>query len=801
MSNLNARVSGRAIAFIDTQVEDYQSLIAGVKPGTEVVVLDRAKDAIDQITQVLAAHNNIDSIHIVSHGSSGSLQLGKTRFSLDNLETYSQQLQQWRNALTAGADILIYGCNVGSGPRICPIVRQGINSLSHSESRLKLRSCSNVIKLEKGRFLVIRSTQDRGFQPVIEKSARSQLKPTAENLNKQFNKQLNQQSSTEDFRYETGVLTPGGSGASAINFESAIELEIASNKSAIDLESANNKSAIPYGIASLHELDGFTFIKRIAQLTNANVAASKNLTGSAAKGGDWELEVRTGNIKTPLVFTPETLANYEYVLNFSAATNFNSGFATTATPVKIDTDDFNGDGFLDLAVANLGSRDISILLGTGTGSFGTATNLFNPGNENPFSIAIRDLNGDGKLDLAVANPVSEGNGGFVSIRLGTGNGSFSNPTNFGEGIDPKSIASGDFNGDGKLDLITASANSNNLSLFLGDGSGSFSTAVNIINSGGSLDVTTADLNGDGKLDLVSSNGEATNNISVLLGDGTGNFSAPVNFSAGTGNHFITTADLNGDSKLDLVAASNTISNDIISVLLGDGTGNFGTATNFSVGLSPESVVAGDFNADGKIDLAASNGASGNVSVLLGDGTGNFNNATNFSVGTYPRFIAAGDFNVDGKLDLATPNFTSQDVSILLNVAANFGAINYSAIEGSTDTVVNLPVTLNATPAVDVTSAIVLNPISTATQNSDYTISPTTVSFPANTTNLTQNVAVTIKADNIPENSETVVLNLGNITGGSAGTIPQTTLTISDTAPTPTPATPAPTPATPAPTPA
>ncbi|NJS10584.1 MAG: DUF4347 domain-containing protein [Microcoleus sp. CSU_2_2] len=564
-----------------------------------------------------------------------------------------------------------------------------------------------------------------------------------------------------------------------------------------------NAEILLYGCNVAEGNLGKAFVRRLSQLTGASVAASAKLTGSVEKGGDWLLEVTAGKIAAPLALRSEIIAAYSHVFSsFSTAANFSAGFATTATPVKIDTGDFNGDGLPDLAVANLGSRDISILLGTGTGSFNTATNLSNPGNENPFAIAIRDLNGDGKLDLAVANPISEGNGGFVSIRLGIGNGNFSDPSNFGEGIDPKSIAAGDFNGDGKLDLATASANSNNLSMLLGDGIGSFSTPVNIINSGGSLDVATADLNGDNKLDLVSSNDESTNNISVLLGDGTGNFSTPVNFSAGTGNHFINAGDLNDDGKLDLVAASNSISNESISVLLGDGTGNFGIATNFSVGLSPEAVITGDFNNDGKIDLAAPNGGSHNVSVLLGDGTGSFGTATNFSVGTYPRSIAAGDFNADGKLDLATPNFTSQDVSILLNIAANFGAANYSAIEGSTDTVVNVPVTLNATPAVDFTSAIVINPSSTATQDLDYTFSPTTISFPAGTTTLTQNLQVTIKADNIPENNETVVLNLGSITGGSTGKIPQTTLTISDTAPTPTPipVTPTPTPVTPTPTP-
>ncbi|MEG5150810.1 DUF4347 domain-containing protein, partial [Microcoleus sp. AT9b-C2] len=136
MPNLNNQVSPSAIAFIDTQVENYQSLIAGVTPGTEVVVLDGNKDAIDQITEILGLRSNIDSIHIVSHGAPGSLQLGNGCLSADNVETYSEKLQQWRSALTVDADILIYGCNVASASGAYPKVRQGMNSLSQSSSRL-----------------------------------------------------------------------------------------------------------------------------------------------------------------------------------------------------------------------------------------------------------------------------------------------------------------------------------------------------------------------------------------------------------------------------------------------------------------------------------------------------------------------------------------------------------------------------------------------------------------------------------------------------------------------------------------
>jgi Domain of unknown function (DUF4347) len=186
MPNYNCQVSGSVIAFIDAQVPDYQSLVAGVKTGTEVVILDADRDAIAQMTQVLSRRTNIDSIHIISHGSPGSLQIGTTRFSLDNLEAYSQQLRQWRSAFTDSADILIYGCNVGSGPRVCPQVRRGFKSPPHSESRLKPTGDS-IIKQSTGRNRV--SGKDSASKPIfigeksglfefIENDARSQLKPT-----------------------------------------------------------------------------------------------------------------------------------------------------------------------------------------------------------------------------------------------------------------------------------------------------------------------------------------------------------------------------------------------------------------------------------------------------------------------------------------------------------------------------------------------------------------------------------------------------------------------------------------------
>jgi len=402
--------------------------------------------------------------------------------------------------------------------------------------------------------------------------------------------------------------------------------------------------------------------------------------------------------------------------SFGAATNFNAGTG----PGSVAVGDFNGDGRLDLAVANSGGGNVSILLGNGAGSFGAATSF--AAGTGPSSVAVGDINGDGKLDLAVANS----GGGNVSILIGNGAGSFGAATNFTVGTTPRSVAIGDFNGNGKPDLAVANAGGN-VSVLLGDGAGSFGSAVNFPAGTSPSSVITRDVNKDGKLDLVVAN-NGSSNISVLHGDGTGSFGAPANFPAGAnpfavaigdfnkdgkpdlavanagssnvsilGNttpftssgsvamsaptniptssfpfavgtkpEAVAIGDFNRDGKLDIVVANSDTNN--VSIVLGNGAGSFGAPTVFSVGVTgvnPESLAIGDFNGDGKLDLAVANYNSSNVSILLGTGTGSFGPATIVPVGLYPHSVVIGDINGDGKLDLAVPNSGDSNVSILL----------------------------------------------------------------------------------------------------------------------------------------
>jgi hypothetical protein len=269
---------------------------------------------------------------------------------------------------------------------------------------------------------------------------------------------------------------------------------------------------------------------------------------------------------------------------------------------------------------------VSVLLGHGDGSFGPASD-FAIGGFNPTSVGVADLNGDGKLDLAVTASNGDGSIPFVSILLGDGNGAFGAPAQFLVGSDPKSVVIGDFNHDGKLDLAIA----NNLS----------------------------------------------DNVSILLGDGTGNFNTATNFPVGSpGPSSIAAGDFNGDGNLDLaVANSGSGIGSTTSILMGDGTGAFGPPTDFVVGSSgsaqPYSVAVGDLNCDGKLDLAVANINETNVSVLIGTGTGTFDAALNFLVGNQgsgPISVALADFNGDGKLDLATADYSEDFVSVLLNTA-------------------------------------------------------------------------------------------------------------------------------------
>jgi CSLREA domain-containing protein len=210
----------------------------------------------------------------------------------------------------------------------------------------------------------------------------------------------------------------------------------------------------------------------------------------------------------------------------------------------------------------------------------------------------------------------------------------------------------------------------------GAGNASFSFYFeNVTPAGNQITATATDSAGD------TSEFSACFTAAAVTACGAGSFSAATTFPVSGSPVAVAVGDFNGDGKRDLALAGQV--SGTLSVLLGDGAGGFGAATSFAVGAGPQSVAVADFNGDGHQDIATANRNSNNVSILLGDGTGGFSAATNFNAGTSPDGIVAADFNGDGKLDLAVSNGGTDNVSILLgNGAGNFGAATNFALSDS-----------------------------------------------------------------------------------------------------------------------
>jgi hypothetical protein len=379
---------------------------------------------------------------------------------------------------------------------------------------------------------------------------------------------------------------------------------------------------------------------------------------------------------------------------FRAPKSYESGGISVRSVAVADV---NGDGKPDLLVANQCGNDIhctgigsvGVLLGNGDGSFQPAF-TYESGGYQPMSLAVGDVNGDGKPDLLVANSceteITHCDIGVVGVLLGNGDGTFQTAVGYGtSGYDAMSIAVGDVNADGRPDLLVAnycagagSCDHGSLAVLLGNGDGTFQ-AAQLYNSGGPdvSYVTANDVNSDGKLDLIAANAGSVVGVAVLLGNGDGTFQTARTYSSGDQSpRSIAVEDVNGDGNPDLLVANECADNycghGSAGVLLGNGDGTFRAALTYnSSGIWPFSIVVGDVNGDGQPDLLVANECFGEcdssvVDVFLRNGDGTFQTPQQYkSGGKNPISMALADVNGDGKLDAVVAN--NDVVGVLLNM--------------------------------------------------------------------------------------------------------------------------------------
>jgi uncharacterized membrane protein len=473
---------------------------------------------------------------------------------------------------------------------------------------------------------------------------------------------------------------------------------------------------------SFAQVRNFVFLFTAAFTLVTAFAASAQETGPAPDHDrPWQHFARSGagEAQGSPVSTPQSDEMFSQPpvvgpVNFrKAVPHKTSGY----NPYSVAIADVNGDGKPDLIIANEEQRktdpegSISVMFGRGDGTFHAAVN-YSSGGESAYSVAVADVNGDGKLDLVVANGCfgSDCSAGSVGVLLGKGDGTFKKAVIYRSGaasVFGSHVAVGDLNGDGKLDLAVANTGSGCgsgcpeglIGILLGNGDGTFRKAKTYRTGGfdGIGWVEIADVNGDKKPDLVVANYCATEcsyppvegSVGVLLGNGDGTFKAVKTYpSGGDGAASVAVADLNNDGKPDLLVANcgpeacgPGSPGGNVGVLIGNGNGTFKPVVNYPAANSPFDVVAADVNGDGKLDIVVSNWGTPNagtndgaVTVLPGRGNGTFRPAQTFpSGGAEAPSVAVADVNQDGRPDIVlacvadTLNQTSTGVvTVLIN---------------------------------------------------------------------------------------------------------------------------------------
>jgi len=322
-----------------------------------------------------------------------------------------------------------------------------------------------------------------------------------------------------------------------------------------------------------------------------------------------------------------------------------STYDVGSSPWSISVADFDDDGDLDISTGNWGSSNVSILLNDGNGVFAPQA-LYDVGNY-PKSVLAAELNGDSDMDIAIAN--THPNAKSLSVLFNYGDGTFAPEMVVPVGDVVSGMTVADVDNDGNFDLVSLSG-TNRAEIFINDGSGTFSFGSSCNVGAGPRSICSGDFDGDGFVDLATANYDS-GNISVLINKGDGTFAFQSHHAVEQAPKYIIASDLNNDGYPDL-AAAKLYSPEAVSVFLNNGNGTFADHVAYATGYTSSCVISGDFDGDGDLDLVAANESRDEVSVLPNNGDGTFGSYVTFDCGDNPQGIFVGDLDGDEHLDLA-----------------------------------------------------------------------------------------------------------------------------------------------------
>ncbi|MDE5099709.1 MAG: DUF4347 domain-containing protein, partial [Trichodesmium sp. St16_bin4-tuft] len=479
------------IVFIDSQIEDYESLVNGALSGVKVVILNSIEDGVEQITKVIGKYLHLSSVHIVSHGRPGCLFLGNGQLSLDNINnSYTSDLEGW-----SVSNLLLYGCNVAAGD------------------------------------------------------------------------------------------------------------------------------------------GGREFLETLHGLTGANIAATAGLTGSLALGGDWELEVIRGELEVDVPFTRETQEEWNYVLTAVVSINAAGTPAEAGAARGIFTidrgEDTGGDLIVFFTISGTAQQNIDYdIQGVRTLENTVPTVTFNGGKG---SVVIPD--GQARVDMKIVPredivtdgeetvtltlteaPTGAAQQYDVSSTPGDETATLTitdntNPPSKKVGVNEivisdnangaYSVFAADVDGDGDMDVLSASINDDKIALYLNDGSNNFTEQTISTNADGAISVFAADVDGDGDMDVLSAS-YWDNKIALHLNDGSNNFTEQIISNNARGAESVFAADVDSDGDVDVLSASFNDSK--IALYLNDGSNNFTEQTISTNADGAQSVFAADVDGDGDVDV-------------------------------------------------------------------------------------------------------------------------------------------------------------------------------------------------------